>query len=78
MPALVDIHIYDVVCISWVEKSNILYKKRRQKLTPLLMLKIVIPNLNTPGTAGGPGGRNRTLASKSRKNARKSVFFRKK
>ena len=26
---------------------------------------------NTPGTAGGPGGRYRTLAVKSRKNARK-------
>ena len=32
----------------------------------------------TPGTAGGPGGRDRTLAIKSRKNAQKSVFFRKK
>ena len=33
---------------------------------------------NTPGTAGGPGGCDRTLAVKSRKNARKSVFFCKK
>ena len=33
---------------------------------------------NTPGTAGGPGGRDRTLAVKSRKNARKSPFFLKK
>ena len=33
---------------------------------------------NTPGTAGGPGGRDRTLAVKSRKIARKSFFFRKK
>ena len=33
---------------------------------------------NTPGTAGGPGGRDRTLAVKSRKNARKSAFFLKK
>ena len=32
----------------------------------------------TPGTAGGPGGRDRTMAVKSRKNARKSAFFRKK
>ena len=33
--------------------------------------------MNTPGTAGGPGGRDRTLAVKSReKKARKSVFFR--
>ena len=35
-------------------------------------------NKNTPGTTGGPGGGDRTLAVKSRKNARKSVFFRKK
>ena len=31
---------------------------------------------NTPGTAGGPGGRDRTLAVKSKKIARKSPFFR--
>ena len=34
--------------------------------------------LNTPGTRGGPGGCDQTLAVKSRKNARKSTFFRKK
>ena len=28
---------------------------------------------NTPGTAGGPGGCDRTLAVKSRKNAKKSL-----
>ena len=34
---------------------------------------------NTPGTAGGPGGRDRTLAVKSRKNGKKNLlFFRKK
>ena len=33
---------------------------------------------NTPGTAGGLGGRDRTLSVKSRKTARKSAFFRKK
>ena len=33
---------------------------------------------NTPGTAGGPGGRDRTLAVKSRKSAEKSPFFLKK
>ena len=33
---------------------------------------------NTPGTAGGPGGRDRTLAVKSRKNVRKITFFLKK
>ena len=31
--------------------------------------------LNTPGTAGGPGGRDRTLAVKSRKMSEKSPFF---
>ena len=29
----------------------------------------------TPGTAGGPGGRDRTLAVKSKKIAQKSPFF---
>ena len=32
---------------------------------------------NTPGTAE-PGGRDRTLAVRSRKNGKKSAFFRKK
>ena len=31
--------------------------------------------VNTPGTEGGPGGRDRTLAVKSKKIARKSPFF---
>ena len=30
---------------------------------------------DTPGTAGGPGGRDRTLAVKSRKNVKKICFF---
>ena len=30
---------------------------------------------NTPGTRGGPGGCDRTLAMKRRKNAKKSVFL---
>ena len=33
---------------------------------------------NTPGTAGGPGGRDRTLVVKSRKTSEKSTFFLKK
>ena len=33
---------------------------------------------NTPGTVGGPGGRDRTLAVKSGKNGQKSFFFVKK
>ena len=31
---------------------------------------------NTPGTRGGPGGRDQTLAVKSRNIARKSAFVR--
>ena len=31
--------------------------------------------INTPGTAGGPGVRDRTLAAKSKKKSSKSVFF---
>ena len=34
--------------------------------------------MNTPGTAGGPGGRDRTLTVKSRKTSEKSPFFLKK
>ena len=33
---------------------------------------------NTPGTAGGPGGRDRTLAIKSLKRPKKTPFFLKK
>ena len=33
---------------------------------------------NTPGTAGGPGGRDRTLALKSRKTQKNNLFFVKK
>ena len=32
----------------------------------------MIMKMNTPGTAGGPGGRDRTMAVKSRKNV---TFF---
>ena len=35
-------------------------------------------NFDTPGTAGGPGGRDRRLAVKSRKTSKKSSFFLKK
>ena len=35
----------------------------------------IILIFNTPGTAGGPGGRDRTLAVKSRKNVRKITYF---
>ena len=33
---------------------------------------------NTPGTAGGPGGRDRTQAVKSRKTLKNKLFFIKK
>ena len=36
---------------------------------------VIIKDKNTPGTAGGPGGRDRTLAVKNRKNIRKITFF---
>ena len=41
-------------------------------------LKGLVFRANTPGTAGGPGGRDRTLAVKSRKNVQKISFFFKK
>ena len=39
------------------------------------ILYIFCNDWNTPGTAGGPGGRAQGLAVKSWKDARKSVFF---
>ena len=35
-------------------------------------------NTNTPGTAGGPGGCDRTLAIKTKKTLENPPFFRKK
>ena len=40
----------------------------------MLLNNVMIKN-NTPGTRGGPGCRDRTLAVKRRKIARKSTFF---
>ena len=48
------------------------------KLIVLINYIYEIILLNTPGTAGSPGGRDQTLAIKSRKSARKLTFFRKK
>ena len=48
--------------------------EREGRTTSLLMTSVG----NTPGTAGGPGGRDRTLAVKSLKKQKKSTFFRKK
>ena len=42
------------------------------------MLCLVLTDPNTPGAAGGPGDRGRTLAVKSQKIAKKSAFLRKK
>ena len=42
---------------------------------PKISGSILSPVINTPGTAGGPGGRDRTLDIKSRKNVRKITFF---
>ena len=53
----------------------------KKQLKPLKTLKRWMNSLrlrklqNTPGTAGGPGGRDRTLAVKSRKNFGKITFF---
>ena len=46
----------------------------------LLNISLVVITINTPGTAGGPGGRDRTLAVKSfkkslNKNYLKKIFF---
>ena len=45
-------------------------------MKPLKVEKFYDLYPNTPGARGGPGGRDRTLAVKRRKNSRKSVFFR--
>ena len=53
------------------------YRKNARK-SAFFVKKIKLPKkyfFNTPGTAGGPGGRDRTLAIKSKKIARKLVFF---
>ena len=61
------------ICDSYKrERTNIIENSRHSKLIyivhtlPYIAVKIFD---NTPGTAGGPGGRDRTLAVKSRKNA---------
>ena len=48
------------------------------KLVVLVLFFYLKTISNTPGTAGGPGGRDRTLAVKSRKTAEKITFFSKK
>ena len=43
--------------------------------TKTYSFSFMILYLNTPGTRGGPGGGDRTLAVKSRKKVRKITFF---
>ena len=44
-------------------------------LNAKFLSKQIRTTTNTPGTAGGQGGRDRTLAGKAEKTAEKSVFF---
>ena len=50
---------------------NFFWSRPKYCPTPSLMIQ----SKNTPGKAGGPGGRDRTLAVESRKNVRKITFF---
>ena len=43
-------------------------------LNPINLTKFYDSLVNTPGTAGGPGGRVRTLAVKSQKRSKISFF----
>ena len=51
------------VCLGWTSRhfSSVYLKQTKN-------------NQNTPGTAGGPGGRDRTLAVKSLKKPKKSII----
>ena len=59
-----------IVCAGLLPMLRILYIYAKLISTPIEDILC-----NTPGSAGGPGGRDRTLAVKSRKKGRKSVFF---
>ena len=69
----------ETLMISFIEKITKDHKdefiEAVDKCHRLMDKKAGLRRINTPGTAGGPGGRDRTLAVKSRKNARKSFFF---
>ena len=51
------------------------YTGKSDKIQNIVTCPFQLFYLNTPGTAGGPGGRDRTLAVKNRKNVRKITFF---
>ena len=55
-----------------------LYILANKSLNHMLTHSQLAIGRDTPGTAGVPGGRDRTLDIKSRKHAKKSGFFRKK
>ena len=61
------ISIPPAILLGWGEKP---FFSKVLSLSPY-----IVSTHNTPGTAGGPGGRDRTLAVKSRKNVRKITFF---
>ena len=59
-------HSLAVTCF-WCN-FNFIKRPRKLKMKTFLFS-------NTPGTAGGPGGHDRTLALKNQKTVRKSFFF---
>ena len=66
-----------VLCLNYKMKSLDVGKLYLIQIPLLVILTVTLPpgdglDQNTPGTAGGPGGRDRTLAVKI---ARKSAFF---
>ena len=67
---------YEVGSSIWI-KEDVLVVISRELLTWIVshFLYHIYMN-NTPGTAGGPGGRERMLAVKSKKIAQKSTNFR--
>ena len=58
--------------------KEMIFYKRDTSLQKRYSFTKEIQFYNTPGTAGGPGGSDRTLAVKSRKYNRKSAFVKKK
>ena len=57
----------------WREQDGEFIRERDKEMK--MVVRQEKRNKNTPGTAGGPGGPDRTLAVKSRKNGRKICFF---
>ena len=67
---------------SWIlscEQQIVTEKICRENIKNCWFIIIIINIIyNTPGTAGGPGGRDRTLAVKIQKTQKNSAFFLKK